>query len=395
MKLSKCVFSICLLEMARKGSKGKKTMRKGKQCGGGWGFTGAGSIPGTPGTTSNPMVYTGIGDCRAVKPGYDIPYSQYGASFKGLPGMSGGKRTRKGMRKQRTRKQRGGSTAATSQRGGRYGFAPEMDPNAHGQAWWAGSYAPIQRIGCEGGSFNPLNPTHTPSSAPAGAASPNYWMAKGGAQTMAPATYGVGNVDSMYYYAPTGGYANTASTWKDSVGAPVQIQVPYAARAMNQACLTTGGSPPLTGALQKGGKRKGTKRGRKQRGGDWKNTLGLTALTSQLPSWLGGPSAETSVVPTSSESNPLSANNVYKAINVAGLRRSKNENKFVKAMSSAAEVPPQAMPAPQAQMPKTTTTNLPPLPLSPPGSVPPLPLSPPEGGRRHKKSRKHRKQRKH
>jgi hypothetical protein len=79
---------------------------------------------------------------------------------------------------------------------------------------------------------------------------------------MAPATYGVGNVDSMYYYAPTGGYANTASTWKDSVGAPVQIQVPYAARAMNQACLTTGGSPPLTGALQTGGKRT-----RKMRGG--------------------------------------------------------------------------------------------------------------------------------
>jgi hypothetical protein len=57
----------------------------------------------------------------------------------------------------------------------------------------------------------------------------------------------------MYYYAPTAGYANTASSWKDSVGAPVQIQVPFAARAMNQACLTTGGPPPLTGALQKAG----------------------------------------------------------------------------------------------------------------------------------------------
>lgn len=164
--------------------------------------------------------------------------------MKGLPGMSGGKR-------RGTRKGRKGRTMKRHQKGGRYGFFPEGDPNPSGQAWWAGSYAPVQRIACEGTSPNPLNPTHTGSSAPPGAASPNYWM-RGGAQ-MAPASVGVGNVDSMYYYAPTAGYANTASTWKDSVGAPVQIQVPFAARSMNQACLTTGGPPPLTGALQKGG----------------------------------------------------------------------------------------------------------------------------------------------
>jgi len=230
-----------------------KSSKKRTQRGGGWGFTGASSIPGTPGTVSNPQVFTAIGDCRAVKPGYDIPTSQYGASMKGLPGMSGGRRRTKKGGKRRTmkRRQRGGSVATPSQRGGRYGFFPEGDPNPSGQAWWAGSYAPVQRIACEGTSPNPLNPTHTGSSAPPGAASPNYWM-KGGAQ-MAPATYGVGNVDSMYYYGPTAGYANTASTWKDSVGAPVQIQVPFAARSMNQACLTTGGPPPLTGALQKGG----------------------------------------------------------------------------------------------------------------------------------------------
>ena len=218
----------------------RRTHKGRKHRGGGWGFTGPSSIPGTPGTVSNPQVFTGIGDCRAVRPGYDIPYSSYSASMKGLPGMSGGKRTRK-QRSKRTRKQRGG----------RYGFFPEGDPNPSGQLYYAGSYAPIQRIACEGGSFNPLNPTHTGSSAPPGAANPNYWL-KGGGQ-LAPATYGVGNVDSMYYYAPTAGYANNASTWKDSVGAPVQIQVPYAAREMNQACLSTGGHPPLTGALQKGG----------------------------------------------------------------------------------------------------------------------------------------------
>jgi hypothetical protein len=250
--------------MARKHTKSskKRTQRQRKQRGGGWGFTGASSIPGTPGTVSNPQVFTAIGDCRAVKPGYDIPTSQYGASMKGLPGMSGGKRSGASA-KRKTRKGRKARTMKRRQRGGRYGFFPEGDPNPSGQAWWAGSYAPVQRIACEGTSHNPLNPTHTGSSAPPGAASPNYWMhsQRGGGAQMAPASvgpsqptgYGVGNVDSMYYYGPTAGYANTASTWKDSVGAPVQIQVPFAARSMNQACLTTGGPPPLTGALQKGG----------------------------------------------------------------------------------------------------------------------------------------------
>ena len=237
-----------------------------KHTGGGWGFTGASSIPGPPGIVSNPQVFTAIGDCRAAEPGYTIPVSQYGASMKGLPGMAGGKRSRKARKGRKTRKHR--------QRGGRYGFFPEGDPNPSGQAWWAGSYAPVQRIACEGTSPNPLNPTHTGSSAPPGAASPNYWLTgqRGGAQ-MAPATYGVGNVDSMYYYGPTAGYANTASTWKDSVGAPVQIQIPFAARSMNQACLTTGGPPPLTGALQKGGRRSRRNRNRARRGGGFLNTL--------------------------------------------------------------------------------------------------------------------------
>jgi hypothetical protein len=111
----------------------------------------------------------------------------------------------------------------------------------------------------------------------------------GGAQ-LAPATYGVGDVDSMYYYAPTAGYANTASTWKDSVGAPVQIQVPFAARSMNQACLTTGGHPPLTGALQKGGKNKRT---RNQRAGGVNNyvpnvTKALGGVTNNVTNALGG-----------------------------------------------------------------------------------------------------------
>jgi len=281
--------------MARRHSKsGKKRthrQRKHRQRGGGWGFKGPESIPGTPGIVSNPMVYTGIGDCRAVKPGYDIPYSQYSASLKGLPGMSGGKRraSRKG-RGRRTRKQRGG----------RYGFFPEginqVTPN--GAAWWAGTYGPVQRIACEGSTPNPLNPgPHTPSTQPLPVASSSIPMPQsGGAQHLAPATVGVGNVDSMYYYAPTAGYANTASTWKDSVGAPVQIQVPFAARAMNQACLSTGGHPPLTGALQKGGSQvttdqRGGKRRKTRKGGAFygvpTSMNNLRSLGSQLTGLFG------------------------------------------------------------------------------------------------------------
>ena len=325
----------------------KRTHKVRKHRGGGWGFTGPQSIPGTPGTVSNPQVFTGIGDCRAVKPGYDIPYSQYGASFKGLPGMSGGKRrkSRKGRKDKKTRKQRGG----------RYGFAPELDPNPSGQAWWAGSYAPVQRIACEGTTQNPLNPTHTGSSAPPGAASPNYYMTPGkglmsGGAQLAPATYGVGNVDSMYTYAPTAGYANTASTWKDSVGAPVQIQVPFAARSMNQACLTTGGHPPLTGALQKGGKNKRT---RKQRAGGLRNTLaglplvGRLFATSAPPANLGAigeayeemnEAAENMAV---AEANTVAANvaRVNAAVNNAAAKKAAN-NAAVAAAAAVENAPP-------------------------------------------------------
>jgi hypothetical protein len=311
------------------------------------------------------MVYTGIGDCRAVKPGYDIPVSQYSASMKGLPGMSGGKR--KGTRKGKGRKTR-------KQRGGRYGFFPEGDPNPSGQAWWAGSYAPVQRIACEGTTQNPLNPTHTGSSAPPGAANPNYWMKgqQGGAQ-LAPAGYGVGNVDSMYYYAPTAGYANQASTWKDSVGAPVQIQVPFAARAMNQACLSTGGHPPLTGALQKGGSTCGTRKNR--RGGGW------TDYIPGLGSLLGNKSPTESSLATEVPATEAAApeKTEPKPVNYTLMNR------------KAPSLPP-------TNVKGATRTNAP-VPQSAPGvggieMNAEAPNGNLMGGKRHKKSRKHRKGRK-
>jgi hypothetical protein len=232
----------------RRGTRKNRAQRRNpnrKQNGGGWGFTGASSIPGTPGTVSNPMVYTGIGDCRAERPGYEVPYSSY-AKYQGLPGMNGGKRSRRNRRNRKTLK------------GGRYTFdlaaTPGITPN--GATPWAGTYPSVQRIACEGSTPNPLNPPpHTPSTQPLPVATSALGLnpQSGGAQ-LAPATYGVGDVDSMYYYGPTAGYDNKPSTWVDSVGAPVQLQIPFAARAMNPACLTTGHPPPLTGAnAQNGG----------------------------------------------------------------------------------------------------------------------------------------------
>lgn len=215
----------------------RKTSRKmRKSRGGGWGFTNstASSLP--SGTVNNPMITTDIGDCRAASPPGFInpPYTKWQV---GLPGMNGGKRTRKGV-----------SACSVSQQGGRYSF--DLSPTAvgdiapNGAAYWAGTYAPVQRIACEGSTPNPLNPgPHTPSTEPPAPHGPVQ-------------TGGVGGVDSPFYYAPTAGYDNKPSTWVDSVGAPVQLQVPYDARALNPACLYTGSPPPLTGALQQGGKRR-------------------------------------------------------------------------------------------------------------------------------------------
>jgi hypothetical protein len=45
--------------------------------------------------------------------------------------------------------------------------------------------------------------------------------------------------DSAAYYAPTAGFDNKPSSWLNSVGAPVQLQIPYEARSWNPACLKT------------------------------------------------------------------------------------------------------------------------------------------------------------
>jgi hypothetical protein len=127
----------------------------------------------------------------------------------GLPGMSGGARRR--YRRSRT------------QKGGRYTF--DLSQQIAPAAPWAGGIPQVVRIPCEGSTPNPLNPgPHTPSTQP---------PMRGGAGAL--------SLGSPSYYAPTAGYTNSPSSWVGSTGAPSLLQIPYDARAMNPACIKTGG----------------------------------------------------------------------------------------------------------------------------------------------------------
>jgi hypothetical protein len=200
----------------------KNNRRTRKQRGGGWAFTGA-TIPGV---NNYGQVNTPIGDCRAAPPpGYiAAPYPQ-----KGLPGMSGGRRSRRNRR----------------QYGGRYGF-DLANPVPGAAAPWAGGIPPVQRIACEGSTPNPLNPgPHTPSTAPPAPSGNSFLtsLMSGGRRSRRNRRQGGGGLgtDNLAYYAPTAGYANGPSRWVDSVGAPVLLQKPYDAQAWNPACVKTGG----------------------------------------------------------------------------------------------------------------------------------------------------------
>ena len=165
-----------------------------KQNGGGWGFTGASSVPGQ---VNNPLVYSNTGDCRATQPSGFVTLGK----TSGLPGMSGGAVGVSGC----SRRNRRSSRRNRRQKGGRYGFdlnnAGSVAPN--GAAWWAATYPPVQRLACEGSTPNQLNPgPHTPTTQPA--------LQRGGAQLS------LGG-DNLAFYAPTAGYSNDPSTWNRSL----------------------------------------------------------------------------------------------------------------------------------------------------------------------------------
>jgi len=172
-----------------------------------------------------PGVDTGISfqpesSCMAaVRPG-TIMGAPIGSG--GLPGMGGGGRRRRGTR---GKGRKGRRSSKRRQRGGRYSFDLSASPIPGGTPWGNG-IPQVMSIPCEAARHNPLN------------------LQAGG----------VGGVDSAFYVAPTAGYTNNPSSWVASTGAPVQIQTPYNAGAMNPACLKTGG------------RRRGTRRRRGRKG---------------------------------------------------------------------------------------------------------------------------------
>lgn len=142
------------------------------------------------------------------------------------------------------------------QKGGRYGFFPEMGPlnPINGVGTTPG---PFGRIPCEVGTYNPLNPDpngiQTMSTAPltppfvtgrlaGGGPAPTNVGSSGYSAANFP-TVQVGQADSMRYYAPTAGYRNDFMTFPAPSAVPgLTIQTPYDAKAFNQACIKTGGS---------------------------------------------------------------------------------------------------------------------------------------------------------
>jgi hypothetical protein len=139
-----------------------------------------------------------------------------------------------------------------------------------------------------------------------------------------PGTVGVGNVDSMYYYAPTAGYDNKPSTWVDSVGAPVQLQIPFAARELNPSCITTGHPPPLTGALQKGGSLWNTLKNSVKKA---TNAVGITKKNNSTVAAVGSVYNNVSTLNTNIAPPNIAPNNrlsnlgsAYNVVNQSGLR---------------------------------------------------------------------------
>ena len=108
--------------------------------------------------------------------------------------------------------------------GGRYTFDLSTGPiNGIGSAGPSAGMAEVSRIQCEGGLVN--------TSPPGALANPT------------PLTGGAGlGEGALLYTAPTAGYDNKPSDWVSAAGSPSLLQIPYEARTMNPACLTTGGT---------------------------------------------------------------------------------------------------------------------------------------------------------
>lgn len=267
--------------------------------GGGWGFTGQT----LPGVSNYGQVNTPMGDCRAQQPpGYISSYSGKGLpglSGGRRRNKRGGYNENQvnGTGALANNNTVDDEELVANQSGGRYSF-DLAEPLPGSAAPWAGGIPTVQRIPCEGAVHNSLNKQmggfslrnvygikkrfsrnlkglkkFTPSLAGLKKLTKNLkkrFTGKGGKFSMrnvyklrnsltkklrngykGAKKFGKGlkkrftgrggglGTDSAAYYAPTAGYDNKPSSWLNSVGAPVQLQIPYEARSWNPACLKT------------------------------------------------------------------------------------------------------------------------------------------------------------
>ena len=151
-------------------------------------------------------------------------------------------------------------TTQIGQKGGRYGIFPGDGPLNPVNGVGATGVPPFARIGCEVGTYNPLNPDSPPqgiqtmSTLPfsPGNTPPGLTPMRGGyADRVAPATVSVGAVDAMRYYAPNAGYDNLPMRPMVQNNPGILMQVGYPAGHFNQACLKAGGGRKLRRKTQR------------------------------------------------------------------------------------------------------------------------------------------------
>jgi hypothetical protein len=247
-----------------------------KSNGGGYSM-GPGMI--SPGYLENNQ-YTGAGkDCAGtfVRPGHMDMYSS-----NGLPGLSGGRRTR------RRHRRRGGALAVAPfgdmvptippmpvadpnappmpvadpnappmpvadpnaqgdafigavpfMKGGRWGSFPEMGALNPSNGIGLSGGVPFGRVACEAGTTNMLNPNMELQMATTAVTGGRRRRVRGGSFPVV----NVGAADAMRYNAPTAGYGNNFETLPAGGAVPgFTVQTPYDARGSNMACGHTGGS---------------------------------------------------------------------------------------------------------------------------------------------------------
>ena len=245
--------------------------------------------------------YEGAGqDCAGTptRPGFIDNYSG-----KGLPGLSGGRRTKRRSHghKRRSnghkRRTRGGTQLSVAsflpsapgvpphpapvppsaaQKGGRYEVNP--GPIVAGSAIGMSGPSPFQRIACETGSYNELNGHRevqvATTAIPIKGGKRRYskrrysgGAALGYAPVSAAPTVSVGDEVFKTYYPPTAGYRNDFEALPSGGAVPgLTLQIPYDAPAGNPACGMSGGKRRVRFSRyskRSGSKRSGSKRSKR------------------------------------------------------------------------------------------------------------------------------------